>query len=322
MVKSIESYLSWRAKRKRVHRAKVKKRGFVLDTLITFLQAVFIVVLLNQLLFQTFFIPSGSMIPTLLLKDRILVNKAIYGSELLPGVYKIPSRRVPARGEIVVFESPDYHSKGPMRELFQRLVYYLTLSFVDLNKDENGKPQVQFLIKRMIAKDGDRLRFRLNGMEIMPAGQNTWYPEEEFISTFQTTLKTTGRHRRTAGSLVPYQVSYKNYDEESMDRMSDSFVQEYYYSGSTQSLRGNSYYLLQYNISQKAYDVYPNVSKPLFNYSRLRNGWYIPSGYHFFMGDNRDNSLDSRSYGVVPQKNILGKGLLVFFPFSRMGFIH
>jgi signal peptidase I len=49
----------------------------------------------------------------------------------------------------------------------------------------------------------------------------------------------------------------------------------------------------------------------------VRNGeLHIPDGFYFAMGDNRDNSLDSRYWGLVPRENIMGKPLLIYWSFG------
>jgi signal peptidase I len=48
--------------------------------------------------------------------------------------------------------------------------------------------------------------------------------------------------------------------------------------------------------------------------------WRVPKGQYFFMGDNRSQSCDSREWGSVPRKNIIGKVFFVYWPPNRIGF--
>ena len=71
-------------------------------------------------------------------KDRLFVNKMIFGPELIPGRFKTSTGRIPHRNEIIIFESPTYLSKGPVFDITQRLIYMITFSLVDIDRDRNG----------------------------------------------------------------------------------------------------------------------------------------------------------------------------------------
>ena len=48
--------------------------------------------------------------------------------------------------------------------------------------------------------------------------------------------------------------------------------------------------------------------------------WHVPNGDYFFMGDNRIQSCDSREWGSVPRKNLIGEVFAVYWPPNRIGF--
>ena len=60
------------------------------------------------------------------------------------------------------------------------------------------------------------------------------------------------------------------------------------------------------------YDIFPKDAGNRDNYGPVT----IPEGYYFAMGDNRDNSLDSRYWGFLPQENVIGEALIIYFSWN------
>jgi len=67
-------------------------------------------------------------------------------------------------------------------------------------------------------------------------------------------------------------------------------------------------------VSEKAYTVRPDFG----NYGPV----VVPAHEYLVLGDNRNNSEDSRFFGYVPRANIIGKALFVYWPPGRLGFVH
>ena len=126
--------------------------------------AVLIYLVIKTFLFEAFRIPSGSMVPTLLVGDWLFVNKAVYGANIPFTDIHLPAISEPKRGEVVVFRSP-----------------------TQTDQPEDPNPT---LVKRLVGMPGDTLYMRggmlfLNGVaQPQPPerqsrpGSNTSQPEE------------------------------------------------------------------------------------------------------------------------------------------------
>ena len=215
------------------------------------------VFLLRSFLFEPFKIPSGSMIPTLLVGDLILVNKYHYGVRLPVVNKKIIANHDPQRGDVMVFRYPK-----------------------DTSVD---------YIKRVVGVPGDEIAFLhqqlyLNGQAValVPTPPPGFYDEDmlRYFPEFKEKLGDV-EHRIL---LNPQGQPY--YGPE--DRISFPFRENCRYSAEGVSCK-------------------------------------VPAGHYFMMGDNRDNSQDSRFWGFVPDENIVGKAFFVWMNFGnlkRIGAFH
>ncbi len=64
-----------------------------------------------------------------------------------------------------------------------------------------------------------------------------------------------------------------------------------------------------------AWGLDPNWAREMPTYIQ-KDGLHVPPGYLFVMGDNRDNSLDSRFWGFVPEENVVGEPLFVYWSYD------
>jgi signal peptidase I len=312
-----EAYLTRRARRRRIKKEKQRKKNAVLDWIEAFLWAAGMVLLINQYLLQAYQIPSGSMIDTLRIGDRVFVIKIVYGPELLPGLAKLPSPIKPKRNDIIVLENPSYISQGPVFDIAQRIIYMLTFSLVDIDRDEMGRPKAHFLIKRAVGMGGDRFVMEKGELRIRFAGEDRWVNERDYqgerdwnyrINRLMDTarypaLEAAGQGAAYAdlGLSVPEHIRAASAGVSSL-QYPDSLA---YKKARFETLRG----------------AMPQDDRYRMLLARYSLGWYVPEGRILPLGDNRDNSRDGREFGPVRESKILGQGIFIYWPLKRMGLI-
>ena len=211
---------------------------------------ILVVFLLRSFLFEPFKIPSGSMMPTLLVGDLILVNKFHYGVRLPVINRKIVDNHDPARGDVMVFRFP----KDPSTDY----------------------------IKRVVGLPGDEIVFRnqqlfVNGQQVPaePLPPPGFYDEEarRYVPEFKEKLGDV-EHRIL---INPQSAQFWKTQEDN-----------------------------QFPFRENC------------RYSAEGVACKVPPGNYFMMGDNRDNSLDSRYWGFVPDRNIVGKAFLIWMNFGDL----
>ncbi len=195
-----------------------------------FFPIILIVLLLRSFVVEPFRIPSGSMEPTLLPGDFILVNKFDFGLRLPAFDVKVLPVGEPTRGEVIVFRYP-------------------------------RNPSVDY-IKRVVGLPGDHIAYRDKIVYINGKPQK------------QTVL---GQYINEDGLPVPG-------------------VQE-----RSERLGNVTHDILVY--TEPTFQTYPCMPK---------GGYTVPPHHYFMMGDNRDNSNDSRYWCAVPEKNLVGRAFLIW----------
>jgi signal peptidase I len=310
-----ERFLSYRRRIRRIKKEKRKGKSTIRDWLEAFLWAACMVLLVNQYLAQMYRIPSGSMIDTLNVGDHVFVNKIVYGPELLPGVLKLPSPVEPKRNEIIIFENPTYISRGPVFDIAQRLIYMLTLTLVDIDKDESGGPRVHFLIKRNAAQAGDRVVFNKGNIKLLFAGEDGWISESEYNGRRgwkhnvtrllkdddYSVIEAAGKAMAWAdrGLPIPEEILEQARKTEYLENF-DMLAREQVWLETLRTLSpGERHYAARH--------------------AKISLGWYIPEGRVFPLGDNRDSSRDGRYFGPVKMSKVLGKGMIIYWPYWRAG---
>lgn len=205
----------------------------------SFFPIIFIVLILRSFLVEPFRIPSGSMMPTLLVGDFILVNKYTYGIRLPVLNKKIVDMGEPERGDVMVFRFPE-------------------------------DPRIDY-IKRVVAVPGDKVAY---------------YNKTVYVNGKEWKQTEVGKYIGVGGGERMTGADHK------IETMTNGDTHE----------------------------ILINPFKP-----GPQGEFVVPEGHYFMMGDNRDNSYDSRFWGPVPEENIVGKAFFIWMnwdggvDFSRVG---
>ncbi len=217
----------------------------------SFFPVILLVFLIRSFVAEPFKIPSGSMMPTLLAGDYILVNKYTYGLRvpLVNNVFYEVNQ--PKRGDVVVFHFPP-------------------------------DPKIDY-IKRIVGLPGDMIQYQDKRLTINGKLQNVVVKDNyDYV---------------TEGANI---ISVKRLNENLNGIKYDILVDEY-----------------QPSVNVNNVEKFP--SRQNCNYNESGFVCTVPAGSYFAMGDNRDNSKDSRYWGFVPDKNLVGKAFFIWFNFDKFG---
>ncbi|MDD9985681.1 MAG: signal peptidase I [Spirochaetaceae bacterium] len=309
-----ERLLTGRRRRKLRRRERHRRRNPVVDWLDAIGSAVLIVLVINQFLFQAYKIPSQSMRPTLEISDRIFVNKLVYGPELVPGQVKLPGPRRPGRGEVVIFENPTYEPIGPLKDILKRIIYMLTLSMVDIDRDQYGNAKPHILIKRAIGVGGDRIRLRRGEVQVLLPGADGWSDEATLQAAFGLDYPT-----RRSPILIDYDILQAGVTAETRLEEGLALTEQERVDLNRWKRRdgmADPVFRDQWRLRTKL-EMDPTDRNSARQWQLRERGWVVPAGTVFPLGDNRDESRDGRYFGPVTLRRVLGKAMFHYWPPTR-----
>ncbi|MCP4989969.1 MAG: signal peptidase I [Colwellia sp.] len=221
----------------------------LVDTAVQIFPVIAFVLILRSFLYEPFQIPSGSMMPTLLDGDFILVNKFNYGLKDPVVRHKFIENGLPEHGDVVVFKYPQ-------------------------------DPRVDY-IKRVMGLPGDRIIYRNKSLYIKRACKDSDEKCPEFEQIVQ------------------------------------NFVGKY--EGPDAEFGMNQFESKMLNKSHQILNdghTLPRVSRYFQQSGTAPDEFLVPAKHYFVMGDNRDNSLDGRFWGFVPEENLVGEAVAIWMSFD------
>jgi signal peptidase I len=206
------------------------KEPLVVEYAKSFFPIILAVLVLRSFVVEPFRIPSGSMLPTLLVGDFILVNKYAYGLRLPVLNNRVVDVGSPQRGDVAVFRYP-------------------------------RDPSIDY-IKRVVGLPGDRVGYY-------------------------------GKRLHVNGEPVPLTENGSSDAVRCGQEPATRFVE---------------------GLGETGHEILVCTRQ-----LSIEGEYVVPAGHYFVMGDNRDNSNDSRFWGAVPQENLVGKAFMIWLNVGEWG---
>jgi signal peptidase I len=267
------------SKSKANDKAKKNKPKEFFDALV---YAAVVAFIIKIFLFEAYRIPTGSMENTLLVGDFLLVTKFTYGATTPRNVpftdirlpyWKLPGFKDPERGDIIVFDFP-----GDKDELESKEVVNYIKRCVGLPGDTIQVIDKKLYVNGVVFPDPPGVQFSRQKLE--PNNINfRIYPKgapwnEDFYGPIRIPKK---------GDKI--KIDEKNFDQWRMFALKEG-----------------------HKIQLNPGSVITSDGAPLPN-----NEYTVERNYLFMMGDNRNNSLDSRYWGFMPEQNIVGQAFMIYW---------
>lgn len=270
---------------------------------------VVVFLILNRFVFRRFYIPSGSMIPTLAIHDQIVVN---------PLIYHLHS---PHRGDVVVFHAPAAASEVP-EDFIKRIVGLPgeTVSVVPDTLYLDGRPLVRLILasEAQSAHDGllvpDEAKVELERGRLMVNGQTVLMASPDLeLTRVGAGLVVNGEIARQLEPGVtfrrrPIRVACDGIHAQGIVLSSRTRARLVVVRGRRLTLRPGCVCIN----GQPLPESYPRET-PRYAMSPL----HLAAGQYFVLGDNRNNSRDSHFWGALDGSRIIGRTEAIYWPPQR-----
>lgn len=295
-------------------------------------------------IFEVCAVPSSSMENNLLIGDRIIINKLPYGPRMPRSIVEVPWLHgifFYLMGNKAYIQKQKLAEKSP----FIRLKGFRKLEKNDIIIFESPTKKGELLVKRIVALPGDTLEVRngqtfINGIKNQSPNlgkqrYNLWihnaYKAKKILDSLQISYYETKNIQSPKQPLWTakltfdeYSVINSNYNIDSIKASkSQAILEDTTWQGDNLWTFSNFGPLI---IPKKGDKIKltglhkRKMYQQVFTREGTENNslaLILKNNYYFVMGDNRDNSIDSRSFGFIPADHIIGKGTIILFSTNK-----
>ena len=297
--------------------------------------AVLFALMLRAFVVEAFQIPSESMVPTLLVGDHLFVNKFVYGVRIPFTRFDIINFSEPDRGDVVVFVFPlrEVRTEWQMSLIMQQIEH----EFMTGESRDFPQSLEEVGLGDEVDEWGTPYRFEPQAADSDPrylltsAGPDLSFGTSDDLTNLNTAIGPSEGGRRCVGDTIP--------DEER-----DYIKRVIGIPGDRVRIENNHLFVNDVRIEHDVIDLDPPARDSRYGmvvtqaieqnedveYTIQYRGRMpdfeeitVREGHIFVMGDNRNNSSDSRCWGQVPIENVKGEALFIFWSSgSEDGFLH
>lgn len=212
-----------------------------IDWIDAFFWSIFTVLIFQIFLMQLYEIPSESMVPTFLIKDRVFVSKIDCGPKFPLTEVGLPDFRKYKRGDTIVLRNPHYSMdrKSEVKTVTSQLIYMFSLMTINLNKDTDGELKADPLVKRITGLPGEQLVMQDGTLYRRTASSDVFEPvqlDSKYavwnLNSVNPKLKSNIQHfpfnTEKYQQMLDYEEARRNYDLASAEFQAKELARQFY----------------------------------------------------------------------------------------------